>query len=464
MPFHDRHHAGRLLAAKLDRFRSARPVVLGLTRGGVPVAFEIARSLGAPLDVLVVRKIGAPGSPEYAIGAIAEGGAVYVRRDALAAAGVGEEDLAELADREVVELARRVRLYRQGRSMPDLTGRAAIVVDDGVATGATAHAAARAVRARGATRVVLAAPVIAAASEAALRVDFDDVVAVEFPDAFFAVSQFYGSFPQVSDDEVLELLRHAPVAAQGEPEADAAGGSQAPAAGRAIAETLAIASDGGPLTADLVRPADARGLVVFVHGSGSTRRSPRNRFVAGILQRAGFATLLLDLLTPEEAAADDRTGVLRFDVDLLAGRVLALTRAVLEDGRTRGLRLGYFGASTGAAAALAAAAELPDDVAAVVSRGGRPDLVAHAVLRRVRAPVLLVVGGHDETVLRLNRSVLPHLRVGELAVVPGATHLFEEPGTLEAVARLASGWFERCLRAPVTPAARPPATGGGAGP
>ncbi len=180
---------------------------------------------------------------------------------------------------------------------------------------------------------------------------------------------------------------------------------------------------------------------MFVHGSGSTRRSPRNRCVARAMHRAGFATLLFDLLTPDEAAVDEVTAQLRFDVDLLTTRVEVATRWVSALPRTRGLRLGYFGASTGTAAALAAAAGRPELVAAVVSRGGRPDLVPATALEKVRAPVLLVVGSRDEEVPRLNRSVLPHLATAELAVVPGATHLFAEPGALEAVARLAAEWL-----------------------
>jgi putative phosphoribosyl transferase len=194
---------------------------------------------------------------------------------------------------------------------------------------------------------------------------------------------------------------------------------------------------------------------MFVHGSGSTRRSPRNRFVARAMQEAGFATLLFDLLTLEEAEEDEVTTRLRFDIRLLTGRVMAVTRRVSELPRTRGLRIGYFGASTGAAAALAAAAELPQRIAAVVSRGGRPDLVPPATLEKVRAPVLLVVGGKDDTVLRLNRAVLPHLAAAELAIVPGATHLFEEPGALGAVARRAAEWFECHLA--VSAGAGPPA-------
>jgi putative phosphoribosyl transferase len=210
MVFRDREQAGRLLSGKLEPYRARNPIVLGLARGGVPVALEVARSLGADLDLIVARKIGAPGFAEYAIGAIAEGGGVFVRREALPEVGLGDEEVAVLAGREAVELARRVRVYRGDRPMPDLAGRTVIVVDDGVATGATARAAARSARMMGAAQVVLAAPVIAAASEPDVRQDFDDVVAVEFPRPFFAVGRWYERFEQVSDEEVLACLRRGP--------------------------------------------------------------------------------------------------------------------------------------------------------------------------------------------------------------------------------------------------------------
>ena len=201
------------------------------------------------------------------------------------------------------------------------------------------------------------------------------------------------------------------------------------------------------LDGDLATPADARGVVLFAHGSGSGRHSPRNRQVAATLGRVGFATLLLDLLTLEEEAADRRSGRLRFDVELLAGRLLAAAGWLDADQRTAGLPIGLFGASTGAGAALLAAAERPETVAAVVSRGGRPDL-AGAALARVQAPTLLIVGALDPQVLELNRSALGRLgSEASLEVVPGASHLFEEPGTLERVAELAVGWFTRWLAA-----------------
>jgi putative phosphoribosyl transferase len=199
----------------------------------------------------------------------------------------------------------------------------------------------------------------------------------------------------------------------------------------------------GPVTLEgnLSVPDDAQGVVLFAHGSGSGRHSPRNRYVAGALREAGLATLLIDLLTPEEEEVDLRTRHLRFNIGLLADRLAGATDWLAQDRNTQNLRVGYFGASTGAGAALVAAAERPEAVGAVVSRGGRPDLAGEA-LPRVAAPTLLIVGGEDAPVIGMNREAFARIRSEKkLEVVPGATHLFEEPGKLEEVARLAAGWF-----------------------
>jgi putative phosphoribosyl transferase len=196
-------------------------------------------------------------------------------------------------------------------------------------------------------------------------------------------------------------------------------------------------------------PAEPLGVILFAHGSGSGRHSPRNQYVARVLRDAGLATLLIDLLTADEEAADRRTGHLRFDIRMLAGRLVGATDWLAREPATRSLRVGYFGASTGAGAALVAAAELPAQTGAVVSRGGRPDL-AGAALSRVQAPTLLIVGGNDTPVIQMNRDALAHLRAEKvLTIVPGASHLFEEPGALDHVAALARDWFLRHLaRAP----------------
>jgi putative phosphoribosyl transferase len=215
--------------------------------------------------------------------------------------------------------------------------------------------------------------------------------------------------------------------------------------GLAVDEAVSIPSGSVGLDGNLVIPESASGIVIFAHGSGSSRHSRRNRYVASALQAEGLGTLLMDLLTPDEEALDAHSGHLRFDIDLLAERVIAATDWLLALPEARTQRLGYFGASTGAAAALVAAAARPKDVAAVVSRGGRPDLAGDD-LPKVLAPTLLVVGGDDTLVLRLNQDALAALRVeAKLEVVPGATHLFEEPGALEAVAHLAGRWFAKYL-------------------
>jgi dienelactone hydrolase len=201
---------------------------------------------------------------------------------------------------------------------------------------------------------------------------------------------------------------------------------------------LRIPAAGVILTGDLTIPVNARGLVIFAHGSGSSRLSPRNTYVASVLQQAGIATLLFDLLT----RAEDVDYATRFDIELLTRRLLAATSWVKQQPQTRNFKIGYFGASTGAAAALQAAAELQNGVDAVVSRGGRPDLAGGAALRKVSAPTLLIVGGYDDEVIELNEQAYALLACKkELAIVPGATHLFEEPGTLEQAARKAANWF-----------------------
>jgi dienelactone hydrolase len=209
------------------------------------------------------------------------------------------------------------------------------------------------------------------------------------------------------------------------------------------AKDIQIRSGAVRLSGDLSLPDQAQGVVLFAHGSGSSRQSPRNQFVARTIREAGVGTLLFDLLTKDEEAIDIHTAHLRFDIGLLASRLIDATYWI--KGELDYLRVGYFGSSTGGGAALVAAAELGDTVGAVVSRGGRPDLAGDA-LPRVKAPTLLIVGGRDYPVIEMNESALVRMRCEkELKIVPGATHLFEEPGTLEQVAHLAAGWFSRHL-------------------
>jgi dienelactone hydrolase len=244
---------------------------------------------------------------------------------------------------------------------------------------------------------------------------------------------------------------------QGAPDASGGAGRVANAADAGTAgttattastqQTVRVGAGNVQLEGTLTVPPGARGVVLFAHGSGSSRHSPRNRFVAGELQRGGLATLLIDLLTADEEAVDLRTRHLRFDIGLLAERLVGATDWLAQHPQTEALRVGYFGSSTGGGAALVAAAERPEAVGAVVSRGGRPDL-AGAALPRVTAPTLLIVGGDDVPVIGMNREALAQMTacaVKRLEIVPGATHLFEEPGKLAEVARLARDWLATYL-------------------
>jgi putative phosphoribosyl transferase len=433
--FADRAEGGRRLAERLDPLRGQDAVVLGLPRGGVPVAFEVATALDLPLDVIVVRKLGLPFQPELAMGAIGEGGFRVVDRDLVRRAHVSPYDLDEVERREREELEKRVRRFRRGRDRADLTGRIAVVVDDGVATGSTARVAAEVARHLGAASVVLAVPVAPDDTVRALDC-FDDVVALATPHPFVAVGNHYRDFSPTSDDEVVVLLDAAERRRRGSPAHSSPD----------VDEEVAIPVDhrGRPVVVEghLHLPAEPAGVVVFAHGSGSSRHSPRNRYVASVLFEAGLGTLLMDLLTPEE----ERVRANVFDIVLLAERLVAATDWLRTRPETASVSLGLFGASTGAAAALAAAATPGADVAAVVSRGGRPDL-AESVLRYVTAPTLLIVGSRDDVVLDLNRHALTRLGgPSRLAVVEGATHLFEEPGTLSEAATLARDWFVQHLR------------------
>jgi putative phosphoribosyl transferase len=431
MRFKDRADAGRRLAARLERFRVADVVVLGLPRGGVPIGAEVARALGAPLDVILVRKLGVPYQPELGMGAIGEGGIRVLNPRVVQAADVAEHEIEAVERRERAELERRARLYRDDRPRIPLEGRTALVVDDGIATGSTARAACRVARALGASRVVLAAPVAPAISVRELAADADEVVVLDIPEEFRAIGQFYDDFVQVTDEQVMNLLSLAAAVTPG-----TASAADDPPVMDAEVE---IRADDARLHGHLTIPESARGIVVFAHGSGSSRHSPRNRFVATILNQAALGTLLFDLLTTDEET--DRSNV--FDIELLARRLAAATRWLRAVPEASDLPVGYFGASTGAGAALLAATDPTTAPAAIVSRGGRPDLAAPR-LGEVRAPTLLIVGGLDDAVLELNRGAQARLRCeSRLSVVPGATHLFEEPGTLQQAAELARDWFVR---------------------
>ncbi|MBC7691570.1 MAG: dienelactone hydrolase family protein [Methylotenera sp.] len=416
--YRNRTEAGIILHEHLKAQAPPVPVsrIVALPRGGVVVAHEISKRLALPLDVLIARKIGAPGNPEFGIGAITEGGIGSFSPEAIRAFELTDKAIDRLVSEEQKELGRRVELYRGRGARLELKGEDVLLVDDGLATGVTAGVAIKYAKEQAARSITLAIPVAAADTLESLRIEVDRVICPSSPKIFRSVGIWYQDFQQVEDGEVLALLQESEEY-------------------RRVAVERDIET---PFTGTLRVPPGARGIVLFAHGSGSSRFSPRNRQVAEEFNRQGLGTLLLDLLTPAEAR--DRNQV--FNIPLLSERVREAIVWLQKQSFAKNLPLGIFGASTGAAAALCAAAELGSEISAVVSRGGRPDLADSESLKKVKAPTLLIVGGDDHDVFELNRQAsreIPHSRV---LVIAGATHLFEETGAMEKVAEAAAHWFQ----------------------
>lgn len=424
--YRDRHHAGLVLARELASFAEQSPLLIAIPRGGVPVADAVARQLRCELDILMVHKFGVPGHPYISGGALASDGSGTINHSALSSFGLSPVTLERAVEKELSDLKRLEAELRGGRPSQPVMGRTVIIVDDGVATGTTMHAAVASVRAAGAATVVVAVPV--GASQALLDLERQgvEVICPVRPAGVFAIASYYEDFSPVSWSFAKELLRQF--------------GTESVTA--AESRDVPIALGNVELAGTLTVPAGARGVIVFVHGSGSNRFSPRNVFVARQLEQLGFATLLLDLLTAEEQATDRELHELSFDIELLAGRVTGALDWLEREPRTSGLPVGLFGASTGAAAALAASTRRPSRVGALVSRGGRPDLAPEAALAELRCPTLLIVGNRDHAVLELNERAAERMQHASprLELVQ-ASHLFEEPGALDSVATLASEFF-----------------------
>ncbi|MCX6022813.1 MAG: phosphoribosyltransferase family protein, partial [Chloroflexi bacterium] len=339
---------------------------------------------------------------------------------------------------------RRAR-YRRWRAPNDLAGRSVLLIDDGLASGATVRAAIQAIRERNPERLTLAVPAGAPATASALRPLVDNLVMPLAPVDFRTVGRCYENFDPAAEAEVLKALwRRSGVA---DATSERSPRERVGMRGEVNGRTVMLPVDGGMVAGDLAAPPQAWGVVIFAHGSGSNRQSPRNRYVAARLHRAGVATLLMDFLTEAESASG--VGLLDFDLGVPARRLVSAAGWLGAQPETETLPVGLLGASAGVAAALRAGAEYPDRIQAVVGRSGRVDLAVD-VLPRLRVPALLVVGQQDLDVLGLHRTARESGAVPpfDLVTVPGASHLFEEPDTLEAFVRITTGWLRRNLRFP----------------
>jgi putative phosphoribosyl transferase len=434
--FTDRPEAGRLLAERLQLFRSADPVVIGLTRGGVPVASEVARTLQAPLEVIAVTPLSLPGQEEHRIGAIAEDGTRFVMRRALAQGPVGAREVLGIERRARTRLDRQVARLRSGQAARMLGGRTVIIVDDGLVTGSSARVACAVARGRGATRVVVALPVAAPAGLPAVAELADDIVTIQTVDDVISVGRWYADFRQTGDEEVRSLLTVRP-GQTGPMPVFAGSASAAPA--REV--SVPVASD--PLLrvpAVVACPRQASMLIICPHASSRTRFSARQGLIAAILNNAGLATAQVDLLSAgEELAAGAVPHVAR-----LTDRLRAVTRSLGEGFGA----VGYLAAGPVSAAALRAASAEDSRVTSVVCLSGRPDLARPFGPRNVRT--LLLAGAEDSVSRRLLRDVLENSgRDYELTTIRDADDLLRDPESLVRAAERARDWFRSPVDRPV---------------
>lgn len=459
-PFDDRADAGRILARSLRRYAGdADVVVLGVARGGVPVAQEVARDLAAPLSVVVSRKIGMPGIENVALGAIAEGRRRIVADDVAKYIGVPSRIVDRLATRAHVELERRVQMYRGGRSLSELRGRTVILVDDGATTGATLRAAVRAVRARRPRQVIAAVPVMASTSAPDMRDEFDGLVSVITSGDVEAIPSAYERYDPVTDNVVLQALglptrRVSPtVRAIGDHLEAALYDRDEGSSGHE--RTITIPVYGGAIAGELGLPGHVmcpdemprfggvRGLVVLAHGAGTSRTSYRTRYLAGRLRLSGYATLRIDLLTRDEQAVHDGGPALPFDIDRVAARLETMSDWAAHEGVAGAHRMILIGTGSGAAASLVVAARRAGRINAVVAQGSRVDLAADA-LPHVYAPVLMIVGADDRDTLYRNAYTMRAFPgSASLIKVPRTGSAFDAPGALGAVGEHVVTWLDR---------------------
>jgi len=436
--YRDRHHAGVALARYVASLASRHPLVIGIARGGVPVAATVATELGADLDVMVVQKLGVPGHPYITAGALSSRGASSINHKALGGFGISPVALDRVLDQERLVLAQQEREIRGASAPKDVEGRLVLVVDDIVMTGSTLHTAVAALRAAGAREIVIATPAGSDAALASLSGEADEVFCPSVRGHLLSRNEVYEDAPDVSVGYARDVY------ARFEREWERA--RPAAADSFTIRREIPIPAGNAKLAGTLAVPAQASAVIAFLHGSGSNRFSSRNQHVAAALEQAGFATLLFDFLTAEEQAADAVTQELRSDLSLLKERAVAVLDWLAVEPSTARLPVVLFGASSGVAAGLLATIARPGRVCCIVSRGGRPDLAEDA-LERVTTPTLLLVGSEDHAVLELNRAAAQRLAgPHSLRVVPGATRLFAEAGALDVVADLALDFLKEQLR------------------
>ena len=415
MYFKNREQAGVFLANTLfEKFKKRKPIVVAIPRGGVPVAQPIAYLLDSPLTIISARKVGSPSNQEYGIGAVSEDGQVWMDYQELGELKIDQTKIDQSVDRAMKELKRQSEVFKKVLRPIEFKGRSVILVDDGLATGATMLAAIRSLKAKGVKEITVAVPVASESGIDLVRAEVNDVVSAYTPTYFTAVGKWYEDFSQVEDKEVLRLLEMA----------------NNPPIKDYFTQDVEIEVEGVKLMGTLTLPKNNKAWIIFAHGSGTSRNSKKNIELAAKFNEAGFGTLLFDLLTEDEG----RFRATVFDVDFLAHRLSMATRWLKRQEVWRQKPIGYFGASTGAAAALEACALFEPDIFAVVSKSGRPDLAKS--LKRVNTPTLLIVSEKDKQEIELNEYARKLIPQAKLHIIPD---------DLEQVLGESKDWFQSVL-------------------
>ncbi len=446
MPFTDRTDAGRRLAQALAPFEDKNPLVVALPRGGVPVGYEVARALGAPLDVLVTRRLTTPEDQETGFGAIGPGGVRYLDSARIQDLGITDRQLEALAADASAEVEARSRCFR-GTSRPlSVRNRIVILVDESITDGSTARLAARILRSLGPKRLILATPVAPPGTLEALRDEVDGLVFLISPEEVGDLGQWYREHPTITDGDVEAYLHRAHkdlerLAERGRRPPEVRVEHPEPMAQRAVKIKLG----GTTLNGLLAIPEHAQGLVLFGHSSGSNRYTPRNQQLAEKLRETGLATLQVDLLTPGEAAEDVRTQRFRSDIQTLSRRVSGIVDWLAAHPAAKVLPVAFHGTGTSAALGVVAARQRPGRVQALIACSGRMDLV-QATLDELDVPSLLIVGEEDTETLEINRHALQALRgPAELVLVPETGPIFEAPEVTERMADSIADWCRQHL-------------------
>jgi putative phosphoribosyl transferase len=426
MHFKDRKHAGRLLSTKMSQFsyNRNRTVVIAIPLGGVSVAYELASELQLPLDILPIKKIGAPLDPELATGAVGENSEVLYNTELLKYLGYGHHDIEPMKEMALMKIKKISEVLRQGHIPLQLENKDIILVDDGVSSGTTMRTAIQFLRKKRVRKIHIATPVCSPDAMAELAGQVNKFTTVLTPVNFTSIGEWYDDFSQVETKEVIRILN----------EFHSGQNTLSP-------QDVLVKDAHVELPGQLYLSAKNKSWIIFAHGSGSSHKSVRNNIVAEELAHSGHGTLLFDLLTIDE----DENYNNRFNITLLSKRLLMATMWLVNSKYyVKGTPIGYFGASTGAAAALMASANSPLEypLYAITSRGGRPDIIDDRTLQSIKIPTLLIVGGEDHEVIKLNEKASFYLPNCRVVIVPHASHLFEEAGTLEEVTKLAIQWFD----------------------